>query len=151
MLAPRRRFVVVAVPVPAASPAAAATTATATAEPAKETDERRIAQRSKQIEYGHNTEGWRRFTELVPQDQRLRTDPIEPRTDLKCSKRSWDGQVRRWRRLLHFFDNKDASLEQIRASMAEAERKRREAKALKQSSGSSDDDNDDDDDGADNE
>lgn len=33
--------------------------------------------------------------------------PATPRKNQKCSKRSWDGQVRKWRRELHKWDPVD--------------------------------------------
>ena len=40
--------------------------ADAKAEPARETDAHRLAQRQKQIDFGKNTLGYQRFTEEVP-------------------------------------------------------------------------------------
>lgn len=34
--------------------------------------------------------------------------PVTPRKGQKCSKRSWDGQVRKWRRQLHSYDSMEA-------------------------------------------
>lgn len=70
-----------------------------------ESDPHRLSQRQKQIDYGKNTLGYERYTELVPRNKRKKF--VHPRTpDIKqvCSKRSWDGQVRKWRTQLHEFD-----------------------------------------------
>ena len=43
---------------------------------------------------------------------RIPVDPCTPDIRQKCSKRSWDGQVKAWRRQLHqFFTNQDAPAE----------------------------------------
>jgi histone RNA hairpin-binding protein len=70
----------------------------------RETDPRRLFQRQKQIELGRNTIGYKNFIQSVPEDIR---DKVlrEPDIQQKCSKRSWDGQVRKWRRGLHSWDN----------------------------------------------
>lgn len=36
---------------------------------------------------------------------RPKEGPWTPRKDHKCSKRSWDGQIKKWRRQLHAFDD----------------------------------------------
>lgn len=70
-----------------------------------ETDEHRLAQRVKQIEYGKRTQGYVNYIAQVPRKQRGASDPRTPDTTQRCSKRAWDGQVRKWRRLLHAFDD----------------------------------------------
>jgi len=63
--------------------------------------------RQKQIDFGYNTLGYARYVELVPKARRSRDKNKHPRTpDAKqvCSKRSFDGQVKKWRRLLHAWD-----------------------------------------------
>ncbi|KAH7283264.1 hypothetical protein KP509_35G069300 [Ceratopteris richardii] len=70
----------------------------------EETDAHRLSQRQKQIEYGKNTLGYERYTELVPRFKRKAKDPQTPNPKQVCSKRSWDGQIRKWRRLLHLYD-----------------------------------------------
>eukprot|EP01018_Ginkgo_biloba_P035491 Gb_20984 [translate_table: standard] len=96
-----------------------------------ETDPHKLSQRQKQIDYGKNTLGYERYIEIVPRlwrpvsvevfivyflntyedriccrfwNQRKRYHPQTPDIKQVCSKRSWDGQVKKWRRLLHEFD-----------------------------------------------
>lgn len=69
-----------------------------------ETNHHKLSQRLKQIDYGKNTFGYERYIELVPRDRRKRDDPQTPDVKEVCSKRRWDGKVRKWRRLLHQFD-----------------------------------------------
>mmetsp|Transcript_33499 Transcript_33499/g.56264 ORF Transcript_33499/g.56264 Transcript_33499/m.56264 type:complete len:237 (+) Transcript_33499:363-1073(+) len=73
----------------------------------KETDGHRLCQRLKQLDYGRNTLGYERYIETVPKHKRGRHNPSHPMTpDVQqiCSKRSWDGQVKKWRRELHAWD-----------------------------------------------
>jgi hypothetical protein len=73
----------------------------------EEDDPRRLEMRQKQIDFGYNTLGYARYVELVPKTRRSRDKNKHPRTpDVKqvCSKRSFDGQVKKWRRLLHAWD-----------------------------------------------
>ena len=64
----------------------------------------RLAIRQKQIDYGKNTVGYDAYVELVPRDRRGLTDPQTPDIRSSCSRRSWDGQIKKWRRLLHAYD-----------------------------------------------
>ncbi len=75
-----------------------------------ESDEARLRARQKQIEYGKNTDGYRNYVAKVPKDQRVKGMPSTPDKYQKCSKRSWDGQVRKWRRQLHAYDPAPAPL-----------------------------------------
>lgn len=71
-----------------------------------ETDPHRISQRLKQIEYGKNTIGYYKYSRAVSRDSRRRgLDPETPDARQACSKRSFDGQVRKWRRALHAWDD----------------------------------------------
>lgn len=64
----------------------------------------RLRKRLRQIEFGKNTPGYREYLKLVPIAERGRYDPHTPRVKQYCSKRSFDGQVRKWKRDLHIFD-----------------------------------------------
>jgi hypothetical protein len=73
----------------------------------EETDPHRLDQRQKQIDFGYASPGHQRYIAEIPKDERISRDPHHPKTPRKtqkCSKRSWDGQVRKWRRDLHFWD-----------------------------------------------
>lgn len=67
-------------------------------------EERKLEQRSKQVVYGYNTEGYKNYISQVPKSQRKKGMPQTPDKYQSCSKRSWDGQVRAWRRQLHQYD-----------------------------------------------
>eukprot|EP00803_Ostreobium_quekettii_P006851 evm.model.scf_1442.3 EVM.evm.TU.scf_1442.3 scf_1442:15687-18517(-) len=75
----------------------------------RETDETRLRWRQKQIDLGKRTLGYRRYTESVPRDQRrkrfrLSCHPETPEKYQTCSKRSFQGQITKWRKLLHWWD-----------------------------------------------
>ena len=72
--------------------------------------EHRLAQRNKQIQIGKSTVGYNRYLAEVPIENRVRGEerhPMTPNPKQDCSKRSWDGQVKVWRRRLHFWTPKD--------------------------------------------
>mmetsp|Transcript_38144 Transcript_38144/g.107796 ORF Transcript_38144/g.107796 Transcript_38144/m.107796 type:complete len:294 (+) Transcript_38144:304-1185(+) len=76
---------------------------------ANETDQHRIAQRQRQIDFGKNTRGYVRYRQLVPKASRRMAgrrpvDPVTPDVTQICSKRAFDGQIKQWRRMLHQFD-----------------------------------------------
>jgi len=71
---------------------------------ARETDAKRLAARQKQLDIGMSTSGYRAWLEQVPAAKRMTTGPRIPDLFQVCSKRSWDGQVRKWRRELHAYD-----------------------------------------------
>lgn len=70
-------------------------------------DAHQIEQRKKQVDYGHQTLGYIRYRLLVPKEKRSRDDPRTPKKSQACSKRSWDGQIKKWRRDLHKWDPED--------------------------------------------
>lgn len=71
----------------------------------RETDQHRLAQRQKQIDLGKNTLGYQRYREAVPREKRNRKkDPSTPDVYQVCSKRAFEGQVKKWRRMLHAWD-----------------------------------------------
>ncbi|CEO98111.1 hypothetical protein PBRA_006225 [Plasmodiophora brassicae] len=72
----------------------------------RETDRTRLRQRQKQVDIGRNTIAYDRYVKSVAKDREKRysTHPVTPDIHQVCSKRSFDGQVRKWRRLLHLWD-----------------------------------------------
>ena len=68
-----------------------------------ETDPYTLMRRQKDIDYGKNTIGYNNYTKVVPKMKRAKTHPKTPSKYQKCSRRSWDGQMKHWRTLLHQF------------------------------------------------
>lgn len=73
-----------------------------------------ISQRQKQIDKGKNTTGYVNYVTIVPRDERewwlknvdgLIIHPATPDKRRPCSKRSWEGTMRKWRRSLHQYDD----------------------------------------------
>ena len=95
-------------------------------------ESRRTAQRTKQIGYGMNTLGYKNLNKFVPQNK-LKGYPIPPNIYDKCSKRAWDGQVRKWRRLLHKFDDVTSfeDCEKVKKIIFEEEKRKKEENRLK--------------------
>lgn len=63
-----------------------------------------IRRRQKQIDYGKNTIGYQCYIEKTPKDKRTKMDPKTPEKFIKYSRRSWDAQIRIWRKRLHDYD-----------------------------------------------
>ena len=80
---------------------------------ARETDPRKLEQRQKQIGYGKNSLAYQRYLEEVPLQKRrfdlINSDhPRTPDIARDVSKRTFDGQVKAWRRQLHLWDPPEA-------------------------------------------
>ena len=81
----------------------------------RETDPRKLEQRQKQIGYGKNSLAYQRYIEEVPLHKRrfdlINSDhPRTPDITRVVSKRTFDGQVKAWRRQLHLWDPPEAAV-----------------------------------------
>lgn len=79
-----------------------------------------------------NTLGYKNLVKFVPPNK-LKGYPMPPNILDKCSKRAWDGQVRKWRRLLHKFDDVASfdDCEQVKKVIFEEEKRKKEENRLK--------------------
>eukprot|EP01059_Diplonema_ambulator_P030444 TRINITY_DN5216_c0_g1_i1.p1 TRINITY_DN5216_c0_g1~~TRINITY_DN5216_c0_g1_i1.p1 ORF type:complete len:205 (+),score=93.87 TRINITY_DN5216_c0_g1_i1:722-1336(+) len=67
----------------------------------------KMSQREKQISLGRQTTGYRNYLAQVPLECRELDNPTHvstPRATWSCSKRTFDGYIRQWRRDLHAWD-----------------------------------------------
>eukprot|EP01132_Coremiostelium_polycephalum_P011388 gene11388-13947_t len=70
----------------------------------KETDPTKLKSRQKDIDFGKNTKGYDNYIKLVPKESREKNHPRTPDKFQRCSRRSWVGQIKKWRKELHKFD-----------------------------------------------
>jgi hypothetical protein len=72
---------------------------------ALETDPHRLQQRQKQIDFGLATIGYANYVAWLSSNKgSVKPIPL-PNIHAQCSKRTWDAQIKHWRRLLHLWDN----------------------------------------------
>lgn len=78
-----------------------------------EDDLHRVAQRQKQIDLGKDTLAYDCFVNTVAREDRKPQHPMTPLATQRCSRRSFVGQIKRWRKML--FDFK-ANMDSAKAS-----------------------------------
>ena len=71
------------------------------------TDEHKLSQRQKQIDFGKNTIGYERYSRQVRRHERRPGDPRTPDIREPHSKRQFDGLVKEWRRRLHQWEGEN--------------------------------------------
>lgn len=76
-----------------------------------------LRKRQKQINYGKVTGEYQRYVLEVPRKKRQAYHPKTPNKFRKCSRRKFDGLVKKWRKLLHAYDEDPEQLEDMRNSI----------------------------------
>ena len=71
---------------------------------------RRMWQRERQVALGTRTLGFKVWERMKATNMPAHVDCTIPRASQPCSKRSWDGQMRRWRQQIHEYDNLATSI-----------------------------------------
>ncbi|ESO89796.1 hypothetical protein LOTGIDRAFT_124693 [Lottia gigantea] len=66
-----------------------------------EEDSTVLMRRQKTVDYGKNTPEYEHYLHEI---KRKTSDPRTPNKYIKTSRRSWDMQIRLWRKALHKFD-----------------------------------------------
>ncbi|KRY59283.1 putative protein tag-52, partial [Trichinella britovi] len=67
-----------------------------------EEDQAVLKRRQKDLDKGYNSEAYKKYIAAVPKSKREKgIHPRTPNKYLKFSRRSWDSQVRLWRKMLH--------------------------------------------------
>ncbi|GFW66298.1 oocyte-specific histone RNA stem-loop-binding protein 2 [Trichonephila clavipes] len=77
-----------------------------------ETDPCVLERRQKQIDYGKNTKGYKLYLQAIPKFRRGPDDIVTPKKHIQYSRRSWDSQIKIWRRRLHEWDPRTTSDEE---------------------------------------
>ncbi len=69
-----------------------------------ECDAETLRKRQKRINYGKVTDEYKRYLVEVPRKKREPYHPRTPNKFRKCSRRKFDGLIKKWRKLLHVWD-----------------------------------------------
>lgn len=84
-----------------------------------ETNTELLRKRQKQVNYGKVTAEYQRYLLEIPKKQRQSYHPKTPNKFRKCSRRMFDGAVKKWRKLLHAYDEDPEQLEDMKSSDSE--------------------------------
>lgn len=82
-----------------------------------EKDTETLRKRQKRINFGKVTAEYQRYILALPRKQRQPFHPKTPNKFRKCSRRKFDGQIKKWRKLLHVWDDNPELLPEIKHSI----------------------------------
>jgi hypothetical protein len=85
-----------------------------------ETDTEVLRKRQKRINFGKVTAEYQRYILELPRKQRQTFHPKTPNKYRKCSRRKFDGQIKKWRKLLHVFGENPEQLADMKNSYDDA-------------------------------
>ena len=84
-----------------------------------EQDSEVLRKRQKQINYGKLTAEYQKYALAVLKKDRELFHPRTPNKFRKCSRRKFDGQIKKWRKLLHVWDENPEKLKDFKYSLDE--------------------------------
>lgn len=84
-----------------------------------ESDAERLRKRQKLVNFGKVTDEYKRYVLEVPRKERKPFHPRTPNKFRKCSRRKFDGQVKKWRKLLHVWNETPHLLPEMKNSINE--------------------------------
>ena len=79
-----------------------------------ETDAEILRKRQKQINFGKVTPEYQKYIEAVAKRKREIFHPRTPNKFRKCSRRKFDGLIKKWRKLLHVWDENPEALKDFK-------------------------------------
>jgi len=82
-----------------------------------EVDTETLRKRQKRINFGKVTAEYQRYILALPRKQRKAYHPKTPNKFLKCSRRKFDGLIKKWRKLLHVWDENPELLPEMKSSI----------------------------------
>lgn len=86
-----------------------------------ECDVETLKKRQKLINYGKVTQEYKNYTESITKNKRKTYHPRTPNKFRKCSRRKFDGLIKKWRKQLHMWDETPEKLEAVAAADGESD------------------------------
>jgi len=82
-----------------------------------EADTETLRKRQKRINFGKVTAEYQRYILALPRKHRKPYHPKTPNKFRKCSRRKFDGLIKKWRKLLHVWDENPELLPEMKSSI----------------------------------